>query len=146
IPAVRAAVPVGGDDVGVVAQERRVPTPTSGVPADARGPQRHAVEALPARDHLVLGLVAPLEVVLARQLDGALRRLRAAPEQHDLVQVARGDLGDRVAQLDDRRADELEAGNEGAPPRLSGHRLDDLFDAMADARPPADTASAVDVA
>ena len=128
----RTAVAVDRRDVRHVQQHRQVFGPPADSTAHGQAAQGRAVIARPAADHLVALRLAPIDVVLARHLEGHLDGLRSATREMDPVQVAGRQVGDAAGQLDRWFVGEDVAGVVGEPGRLGGHGLGHFGSAVAD--------------
>lgn len=132
----RAVIAEARSDMAPLGDHGRVGSAATDVAADAHGAEGAAVVALLAGDDAVTGRLFGLEKVLARELDGGFRGLRAAGGEVDaasILEIARGDDEDSGGEFFRGFRVELRGVGEGEAARLFGHGAADFADTVADA-------------
>ena len=131
VAVVGPAVAVGVRDVAAAGGERLELRAELGDPGRGERPHRGAVVGDLAGDQLDLLALALQPVVVARHLQRRLDRLGAAVGEEDVVQVAGGEAGDALGQLDRAGMRVAPVGDEVELADLGGHRVADLLAAVA---------------
>ena len=101
-------------------------------PGGRHGSHGSAVVAQVVGNHLVLGRVAALAVVLAGELESRLGGLRSPADQLDGVETFRGDFGQFLGEPNGGVRNGVQRRHEADPFLLPADGLDDVLVSMAD--------------